>query len=190
MPEWYETFADEKILARTTLLSRRVVIVFALVSGALVAAAPVAALLLPRGVGGAVAAACGLALVAHAVWLFVRLGELHRAVWCVRLGARQLAADDGSRRRLTLPWDGVLRLDLGRDALTVDGVTADGRAATITVPTDFRDHDALARRLVDYAVAHHCVLCVDGEPIQNAPLDGAFATRRPTAGLAGDERVD
>ena len=187
MPEWYETFADEAVLARSHARSRRAVVVFALVSGALVAAAPVASLLLPRGAGVAVAAGCGLALLAHAAWLLARLARLHRAVWCVRLSARHLVADDGGRRRRTLPWVGVVRLDLGTEALTVDGLCADGSAATVVVPADFEGHDLLARRLVDYAVAFRCTVCVDGEPLQSLSLTSALAAPRPTAGLAGDE---
>lgn len=187
MAEWFETFADEAILARTHAQSRRAVVVFALTSGALVAAAPVASLLLPDGVGSAVAMACGLLLVAHAAWLVARLGELHRTVWCIRVSARHLSADDGGRRRLTIPWVGVVRVDLSDGGLTVDGLCADGSAATVTVPADFQDHGVLARRLVDYAVAHGCALCVDGEPLQNVSLDGALASARRATGLTGDE---
>ena len=183
MPEWFETFADQRVLTRCRERSARLVIVFAFVSGALVAAAPVASLLLPRG-GTAVAILCGLALLAHATWLLRQLSVQNRAVWCVRLSARHLVADDGGRRRHTLPWIGVIRVDLGRDTLTVDGLCADGRPGTIEVPVGFEGHAVLSRRLTDYAVAHRCVICVDGEPLQSASLEGLLTSAPVSRGRA------
>ena len=173
MSIWYEVFDDEDVLARARERSNRLLVGFAFSSGALVAGAPVATFVLPHG--GLVALACGLLLCAHAAWLMRRLSAVTRAVWRVRINAAEFAAEDCGRRRGTIPWDGVMAVDLGREALVVDGLGRDGHARRIVVPSAFHEHDALARRLVDYAVAHRRPLLIDGEPLHAAPLDGVLA---------------
>ena len=185
MSVWYEVFDDERVLAQAREHSGRLLVGFAFAAGALVAAAPIATFVLPHG--GLVALACGLLLCVHAVWLVRRLRQIYRDVWCVRLNAAEFAAEDCGRRTGTIPWAGVLGIDLGRDALIVDGVGRDGRARRIAVPADFDGHDVLARRLVDYAVAHRRPLLIDGEPLHDAPLDGAFTDGVFPARRTGDE---
>ena len=183
MSVWYEVFDDERVLARARERSSRLLIGFAFSSGALVAAAPIATFAVPGG--GFVAAACGLALCVHAAWLVRRLTALHRTVWCVRLNAAELVAEDCGRRRGALPWAGVMAVDLGRDGLVVDGLGRDGRARRVVVPADFAGHDDLARRLVDYASAHRRPLLLDGEPLHAAPLDGVLDLGESAAGEPG-----
>lgn len=185
MPVWYEVFDDERVLAQARERSGRLLVGFAFASGALVAAAPVATFVLPRG--GLVAVACGVALCAHALWLVRRLRAIHRDVWCVRLNAAEFVAEDCGRRRGAVPWAGVMAVDLRREALVVDGIGRDGRARRVVVPADFDGHDALTRRLVDYAVAHRRPLLLDGEPLHQAPLDGAFTDGVFPARRTGDE---
>lgn len=183
MAEWFEVYDAKGVLVRARRRANRLVWVFALVSGGLVAAAPVATFVLPRG-GFAVAVACAAVLVVHGVWLVVRLSQIHRKLWRLDLSVHRALGFDTGRRSRALTWVDVHRVEVGGGGLTIVGRTH-GSWVRLRVPAAFPRYTSLAHRVVEYAEAHGRPIWVDGRPWQTLDIGALYALASQTEGTAG-----
>ena len=175
MAAWSQVFDDDAVLARARRRARRLMFEFALVSGVLVAAAPLATIW-GGAQAGRMALACGVLLSASATWVLVRLAREHRRVWRVEVSALGVAAQDVAGRRVALLWRGVDHVDLSDSGLMVTGHNPDGQRVRIRVRAEAPAFDALARQVVARAHAHRRALAVDGCPVDALSLN-ALAER-------------
>ncbi|WP_412062274.1 hypothetical protein [Rubrivirga sp. IMCC45206] len=181
MPPWSHVFDDDRALADARRRARRAVIAFAVVSGALVAAAPVAAFAFGEH-SAAVALACGLLLSAAAGIVALRLARENRRLWRVELSAHRFTGHDAAGRRRSLPWNRIGRLDLCGGGLSVVGLDELGRRIELRVSAGMPAFDTLARRAVVLARAHRRTICVDGCPLDAIDLAPMLdAPARPPA---------
>ncbi len=175
MAAWSQVFDDGAVLARARRRARRLMFEFALVSGVLVAVAPLATIW-GGAQAGRMALACGVVLSASATWVLVRLAREHRRVWRVEVSALGIAAQDVAGRRVALLWRGVDHVDLSDSGLTVTGHTPETQRVRIRVRAAAPAFDALARQVVSRAHAHRRPLAVDGCPVDALSL-GALSER-------------
>lgn len=178
MPPWSHVFDDDRALAEARRRGRVAVIVFALVSGGLVAAAPVAAFSFGEH-SAVVALVCGLLLSAVAGAVALRLAHENRRLWRVELSARRFIGHDAAGRRQSLPWTRIGRVDVCDDGLSVVGLDERGRRVVLRVSAAMPAFETLARRAVAHARAHRRTICVDGCPldaIDLAPMLGQSAS--------------
>jgi|GEM_PF-982675 len=165
MSDWYEVFDDERVQQLTRLRVGRV-------STAAVAALAVGLGALPLAVlyaaaPLAVAAAILLGLGGVLAVLGRQMLRLRRVTWCLKVSVHRVVGYDYARRKTTMPWTEVERLDVDADGLLVVGAPQAGRPGPVLrVPTLFPEFAALSHRLAEYAEAHGVPVCVDGRPWQ------------------------
>jgi hypothetical protein len=164
MAEWFEVYEDEAGLVASRLRSRRIVLGFALVSGAVVAGAPVAALTWPAW-SAAVAGVAAAVLVGHAGWLVWQLARVRRAVWRVELSVHHVVGHDATGARHVLAWPEVRWVNLDDFGVGVAG-RRQGRRVQFRIPASFPDYGRLGHRVVSYAEALGRPVYVDGRAWQ------------------------
>ena len=169
MAEWFEEYDDEAGRRASQLRTRRLVVVFALVSGAVVAGAPVGALIWPRG-SAAVAGVGAAILVGHGGWLVWQLVRTRRAVWRIALSVHHIVAHDATGLRRVLAWADVSWVDVGAAGIDVVGRRM-GRRVRIVVPPAFPGYGRVGHRLVTYAEAFRRPVYLDGRPWQSLGID-------------------
>lgn len=183
MADWSQVYDDDLALDDARSRVRRLVIGFALLSGALVSAAPLATV-----VGGAqahvMAAACGVLLTVSAVVVTVRLAREHRRIWRVELSVHHAVGHDAVGRRRALPWSGVEAVDVTAGGIVISGLDEGGHRARLLAPIGMPDYTALAHRAVEYAEAHGRAVWVDGEPVDAIDLALLDPSLRPTKAAA------
>ena len=163
MAEWFQVFDDERVLVSVRTEARRLVIAFALVSGALVALAPLSTLVAPA-YAGFVALGCGAALTAYAAWLLRRLGQLHGRLWRIELSFRRVVAHDAGGRRVSLAWRALDHIDVRADGVVLSGRTDLGRRVRVRVSASMPQFASLGHRAVEYAEAFGRPVWVEGRP--------------------------
>ena len=183
MAEWFEVYEDVAARRAAQLQMQRHMIVFALVSGAVVAGAPVAAFAWPAA-SLAVAVAAGALLAAHAGWLGWRVARLRRTVWRLDLSVHHLVGHDASGARRVLAWADVTWVDLGDAGIDVMGRRM-GRRVRVVVPPGFPDHGRIGHRVVRYAEAFARPVFVDGRPWQALGIDTLRPLLEPRRHPAG-----
>lgn len=185
MSAWSQVFDDGTVLLEARRHARRLLIGFALVSGALVSLAPLVTVW-GRAHAGVVVLACGALLSASAAVVLVRLARIHRR-WCrFEISTMGIAATDTAGRRTALLWRTASGVDLSDDGLRVVSVDLDGRPVVIEARQAMAGFDALARRALDCAHAYRLPLTLDGCPVDElslAPLT-ASETRTRRGGSA------
>ncbi|MGB3545103.1 hypothetical protein [Rubrivirga sp.] len=169
MADWAQVYDDDLGLDDARSRVRRLVVGFALVSGALVSAAPIVTI-----VGGAqahiMAAACGALLTISAVVVMVRLAREHRRIWRVELSVHRAVGHDAVGRRRALPWSSVDYVDVAADGIVISGRDEGGHRARLLAPLGMPGYVSLAHRAVEYAEAHRCPIWVDGQPVLEVDL--------------------
>lgn len=164
MAEWFEVYNAKGVLVRARRRARRLMWTYALVSAVLIAVAPVAAFVLPRG-GFAVAVLSAVVLVAYGIWLILRLNHIHRTLWRFDVSVHRALGFDTGRRSRALTWSNVQQVEVEDSGLTLVGRTH-GSWVRLRIPRSFPRYTALAHRVVDYAEAHNRPVWVDGQPWQ------------------------
>jgi hypothetical protein len=164
MAEWFEVYEDGAGLAASRRRARRLVLGLALVSGAVVAGAPVAALAWPEW-SAAVAGGAAVVLAGHAGWLGWRLARIRRAVWRVELSVHHVVGHDVTGARRVLAWPDVRWVNLDDAGVGVAGRRR-GRRVQFLVPATFPDYGRLGHRVVSYAEALGRPVYVDGRAWQ------------------------
>ena len=165
MADWYEVFDNEQVQLDTRQRVGRLVV--ALVAGIALGAGSVPVLAfylgspwLAIGIGGA--ALIGAALAASRSFL-----RLRSVVWCVKLSVHRIVGYDYARRKATIPWTRVERIELDRGGLVIAEAPHEGiPGRVLRIPHLFPDFAALSHRVVEYAEAHGLPVCVNGRPWQ------------------------
>ena len=165
MAEWFEVYEDAPGRRATSFRQRRLVVGFALASGAIVALAPVAALAWPAH-SLAVAVVAALLLSGYAAWLVRRLVALRRTVWRLDLSVYHVVGHDASGARRVLAWADVTYVDVADGGLEVTGRRM-GRRVQFVVPPGFPDEGRVAHRVVRYAEAFRRPVYVDGRAVES-----------------------
>ena len=181
MSSWSQVYDDDRALGEARGRARRLLIGFAVVSGTLVSAAPVAALTMETN-GGAVALGCGALLVISAAVVVVQLAREHRRLWRVELSVGRLVGHDAAGRRRSMAWTGVERVDVSGQGLVVTGTDDSGTRGELVVAASMPAFSALAHRAVEYAEAHGRVVCVEGCPVDLLDLVTLYPALCETAG--------
>ncbi|WP_420454734.1 hypothetical protein [Rubrivirga sp.] len=183
MSTWSQVFDDDRVLEEARQRTRRNVVAFALVSGALVSLAPLATLS-PRLDPAAVALLCGALLSLGAGAVMVRLAREYRRLWRIELCVGRFVGHDAAGRRRTLAWSGVDRVDVSAAGLTVTGRDESGRGVRLTVAAAMPSFTVLAHRAVEYAEAHGRTVSVGGTPLADLDLVELFPTLCESVGTA------
>lgn len=165
MADWYEVFDNEQVQLDTRQRVARLVVVLIAGLALAVGAVPVLAFYLPSpllavGLGGAV----GLGVAVWASQAFLRLRSV---VWCVKLSVHRVVGYDYARRKSTIPWSRVERIDITPGGLAIAEAPHEGiPGRVLRIPHLFPDYAALSHRVVEYAEAHGLPVCVNGRPWQ------------------------
>lgn len=112
----------------------------------------------------------GLLWLSVVAWTAWRLRNLRRRVWCVRLTDDGIEGYDYARRKITLDWDSVRRIDLADHGLVVVGTGP----CLFEVPYAFNEFPDLSHRLVRDAEQRGVPLYVDGRPWQQLDVYHLF----------------
>lgn len=172
MAEWFEVYDAKGVLRRARRRASRLVWTYALVSGVLIAAAPVAMFVLPRG-GMPVAGLCAFGLVGYGIWLMIRLNQIHRKLWRFDVSVHRALGYDTGRRSRALTWSNVYQVEVDDSGLTLVGRTH-GSWVRLQIPKTFPKYTSLAHRVVDYAEAHDRPVWVDGRPWEMLDLQALY----------------
>lgn len=172
MAEWFEVYNAKSVLVRARRRARRLMWTYAAVSGALIAVAPVAVFVLPRG-GFAVAVVSAIGLVAYGIWVVVRLNHIHRKLWRLDVSVHRALGFDTGRRSRALTWSNVEKVEVDAAGITLIGRTH-GSWVRLRVPTSFPRYTSLSHRVVEYAEAHGRPIWVDGKPWQMLDLETLY----------------
>lgn len=183
MSTWSQVFDDDRALDEARRRARRLLVGFALVSGALVSAAPLSTLALGADARAA-ALVCGVLLTIGAAVVVVRLSREHRRLWRIELSVGRVVGHDAAGRRLSLPWSGVDRVDVTDAGLVVTGRDEGGHRSRLTVEAEMPSFTTLAHRAVEYAEAHGRTICVDGVPVVRLDLVALYPALCESAGPA------
>ena len=183
MAEWFQVFDDERVLVAVRTEARRLVVVFALVSGGLVTLAPVSTLVVPAYAGG-VALACGGVLTGYAVWLLRRLSRLHSRLWRIELSFRRAVAHDAGGRRRAVAWHDLDRIDVRADGLVLSGRTDLGQRVRLHVSSDAPQFTSLAHRAVEYAEVFGRPVWVEGLHWEALDVTALHPALRPDSAVA------
>ena len=186
MADWYEVFDNEQVQFDTRQRVARLVVVLAASLALVVGFVPVLAFYLPStllalGLGGGV-------LLGVAVWASQVFLRLRSVVWCVKLSVHRIVGYDYARRKSTIPWTRVERVDLDAQGLVLSEAPHEGiPGRVLRIPHLFPDYAALSHRVVEYAEAHGLPVCVNGRPWQflDLPTIYPFMAAAEIAGTAG-----
>lgn len=107
--------------------------------------------------------AAGVTSGSFSVWLVRRVRQLRRVVWCVKLSKEEVVGYDYARRRITIPWRRVERVEIGDGSLTIVGPPAD----SLEVTHHFREFAQVSHRIVHYADRFGIPVFVNGKPWQH-----------------------
>ena len=185
MPYWYEVFDNEQV----QLVTRKQAAMLTSVATAAVILTVASLALGANGtlpmplVGGLL-----LAVWAAAVrWIAARLRRLRSIVWCVKISDRCVVGYDYMRKKTTIDWMKVERLDL-----TSSGIVLRGPApCLLEIPHLFPDFAELSHRLVHYAECYGVPVYLDGKPWQHLNVYALFPFLEdgPSSGPPGTLRV-
>ena len=165
MADWYEVFDNEQVQLDTRQRVAQLVVMVAVGLALAVGSVPVMSYYLPSpllavGLGGAL-------LLGIAVWASQLFLRLRSVVWCVKLSVHRIVGYDYARRKSTIPWTRVERIDLDPRGLVIAEAPHESiPGRVLCIPHLFPDYAALSHRVVEYAEAHGLPVCVNGRPWQ------------------------
>ena len=157
MERLYEVYDNEQV----QLVTRRQAFVTSVSLAAAVAATVSLAVLLQE----AVLRLPAVLTLAALVWsLAIHRVIRHRrstnhVAWCIKISGYDVTGYDYARRKTTIPWEAVRRIELGPHGLTLHGEEAE----RIEIPHLFTDFPALSHRLFDRAQTHGVPVTIEGE---------------------------
>jgi hypothetical protein len=165
---WYDVYDNVEVqrITRNQAASTTAIV-------AALMAVSIAALAL--GIHGPVPAWTALAAAAltwgsFGYWSIRRRARLRRIVWCVKLSEDEVVGYDYSRRRITIAWRDVERLDVGDGSLTIMGPHAEYLEITHLFP----EFPQVSHRVMFYAGRHDAAVYVDGRPWQQIDVYRLF----------------
>jgi hypothetical protein len=134
-------------------------IITALVAVTAIAVALVVSGLVPFAPALVTVAIAWIAVVTAAT---ARQKRLRQVAWCVKLTAESITGFDYERRRRSMDWNEVDRVDIRDDGLHV--VNCQGDA--LCIPASFPEFHLLSHRIVRIAEEHAARLCINEKPWQ------------------------
>ena len=165
MADWYEVFDNEQVQFDTRQRVTRLLVVLVAAFALGIGSVPVLAFYLPSPLL-AVGLGFGV-LFGTAIWASQAFLRLRSVVWCVKLSVHRVVGYDYARRKSTIPWTRVERIDLTPDGLAIAEAPHEGiPGRVLRVPHLFPDFADLSHRVVEYAEAHGLPVCLNGRPWQ------------------------
>ena len=168
MPHWFEVFDNEQV---QFLTRQQVAMLTAMVVGTTAFTISVLALghvqLIPMPLALVLLFTAWLGTIRY---LSTRLRRLRRVVWCVKISDRCVVGYDYTRRKTTMDW-----LDVARVELTSDGLVLAGTGELFfEVPHLFPDFAELSHRIVHYAESYGVPVFINGQPWQQLDVYDCF----------------
>ncbi|MFQ5571060.1 MAG: hypothetical protein ACE5G0_15375 [Rhodothermales bacterium] len=168
MAHWYEVFDNEEVQSYARRQATRLT---ALAVGAVMITFLGAALgfegYLPLPLVGGIFIVTWLVTVR---WVSHRLRKLRRLVWCIKLSPHRVVGYDYTRRKATMEWSKVQRVELTGNGLLLVGPDV----FAFEIPHLFPDFALLSHRVVHYAELHGIPVFVDGHPWQHLDVYQLF----------------
>ncbi len=96
-------------------------------------------------------------------WITWRLRMLRRVVWCVKISDRRVEAYDYTRKKITLDWTKVQRVEITKDSLILLGPSF----CSFQIPHLFTDFPKLSHRIIYCAELYEVPIFIDGLPWQS-----------------------
>lgn len=161
MSHWYEVFDNDRVQLLTrkqaTRLIRMLVAAFAVTTAGIIVGfnyKPYFLLII----------VCVLLTWFFAFWWITwRLRMLRRVVWCVKISDRRVEAYDYTRKKITLDWTKVQRVEITKDCLMLLGPSF----CSFQIPHLFTDFPALSHRIIYCAELYEVPIFIDGLPWQS-----------------------
>jgi hypothetical protein len=109
--------------------------------------------------------------------------RLCRTVWCVKVSEENIVGYDCARRKTTLKWDALQRVDVTDHAL----VLVRSPYCFFEISTAFFDYPTLSHSILAHAERHDVALCLDGRPLDAIDVYALypFLTGEPPADAPG-----
>jgi len=147
MPRWYEVFDNEEVLYRTRshilwlsgLLLLMVFFGMAITSYLIFIPQP---LTLP-----VISTYAILSLLS--VGITLRIYQLRKTVWCIKLSEVDIIGYTHSRRRITLPWEEIKHINLTHHGLLI---VSQNPSQKLFIPHAFTSYHVLSHQLVALAL--------------------------------------
>jgi hypothetical protein len=139
---------------------------------AMLAASAAVAAMIGAGVlpAGPVLVGLGVTWAAVGAFAVIHRRRLRSVAWCIKLSAERIVGFDYQRRRTSLAWNEVDRVDVREGYIAVKGLV-DGQ---ISIPSTFPAFAAISHRVTELAEGNGCVVCVDGRPWQELDVYAAY----------------
>ncbi|SRR5690606_1197040 len=113
----------------------------------------------------------GLASAGGFLWWFTRrIGRLRRIVWCVKLSREEIVGYDYARRRRSIPWRKVERVDIGDSGMTIVGP----QPLLLEIAHVFREYPQVSHRVIHYADRYGIPVFINGRPWQHIDVYELF----------------
>lgn len=165
---WYDVYDNVEIQLITRRQAAAVMVIAAIVLAS-------SLLLLALGIAGRFPLALSLLTAAAAGggfswWLVRRIRRLRRIVWCVKLSREEVVGYDYARRRRSISWRQVERIDLGDGSLTIVGP----HPLSLEITHHFREFAQVSHRIIYYADHFGIPVFVNGKPWQHLDVYDVF----------------
>ncbi|MBX2822612.1 MAG: hypothetical protein KTR29_23145 [Rhodothermaceae bacterium] len=96
-------------------------------------------------------------------WIMWRLRMLRRVAWCVKISDRKIEAYDYTRKKISMDWTKVQRVEINKDCLNLLGPNF----CSFQIPQLFSDFAALSHRITSLAELYEIPIFIDGLPWQS-----------------------
>jgi len=158
MEKWYEVFDNEQV----QLLTRKQAATLMAVGIALVSITVTLLLIWNEGILSGAETIGSVALIWSVVlrWGIRRFHTLKSIFWCVKLSQSHLVGYDYARKKTSLDWHDIRRVDLTAEGLLIMGTDNQ----PFEVLHLFPDFAALSHRVCEYAELYEIPIFVDGRP--------------------------
>lgn len=168
MSHWYEVFDNDRVQFITRKKAAkliRILVAGLVISGLSLAIGFSFKPFLPLIISGVL-----ILLFVIFWWITARLRTLRRVVWCVKISDRRIEAFDYTRKKITLDWTKVQRVELNTDGLTMFGP----KFCALEIPHLFTDFSTLSHRIIGFSELYEIPVFVDGQPWQSIDVYTLF----------------
>lgn len=168
MSAWYEVYDNVDV----QLMTRKRA---AVMTGAVAVAIMFSIAALALGMEGSLPLPAAIGLIAlgwvgFSWWSLRRRRRLRRLVWCVKLSNREIVGYDYARRKSSLDWLDIDRIDVRDNALIVVG----RGDVNLEIAHLFPEFAELSHRIMGYADEHSIPLFIEGRPWQQLNVLDVF----------------
>lgn len=180
MSAWYEVYdnVDVQLMTRKRAAAMTLMVTLAIMFSIAV---------LAMGLEGSIPMVAALGLIAlgwsgFTWWCLHRRRRLRRLVWCVKLSDREIVGYDYARRKSSLDWLDVERIDVQEAALVIVG----RGDVCLEIAHLFPEFTELSHRIIRYGDFYSIPVFIDGRPWQQLDVCDVFPFLAETGWERGD----